>query len=195
MKSSPQGSDEIKKVDRVSEVKATPGRLQDVSAWLENDSTLLPHERVGSDFSWLQEKTEEDISAQKAHELEEEESFLYGTEASQSGEHSKQEKMGGFGGTQQSSSVFGGFDQKRYLQTASHALTSLGFNSVQCEKLQNMLNNLGASSDAGRTTMKTVGQQDGNEPAACLTPDTAVASLSNPGVRKALESLQSLIKG
>lgn len=49
------------------------------SIFSDNDS-LLPHERGGSDFSWIQTQTQEDFLKQKATEIEDEESFLYGNE-------------------------------------------------------------------------------------------------------------------
>lgn len=49
------------------------------SIFSDNDS-LLPHERGGSDFSWIQTQTQEDFLKQKATEVEDEESFLYGSE-------------------------------------------------------------------------------------------------------------------
>lgn len=49
------------------------------SIFSDNDS-LLPHERGGSDFSWIQTQTQEDFLKQKASEIEDEESFLYGTD-------------------------------------------------------------------------------------------------------------------
>lgn len=44
----------------------------------ENDSMLLPHDRVGSDFSWIQASSQEDSApVQRKEDLDDEE-FLYG---------------------------------------------------------------------------------------------------------------------
>lgn len=51
------------------------------SIFSDNDS-LLPHERGGSDFSWIQTKTQDDFLKQMANEIEDEESFLYGSDES-----------------------------------------------------------------------------------------------------------------
>lgn len=48
----------------------------------ETDSNLLPHERVGCDFFWLQ-GTREVSPVQKPEEVEDEEDFLYGNEENQ----------------------------------------------------------------------------------------------------------------
>lgn len=47
------------------------------SLFSDNDM-LLPHERIGGDFSWIQTQSQEDLKMLKAHEVEDEESFLYG---------------------------------------------------------------------------------------------------------------------
>ncbi|CAB1343592.1 unnamed protein product [Coregonus sp. 'balchen'] len=52
----------------------------------ETDSNLLPHERVGCDFSWLQ-GTREVSPVQKPEEVEDEEDFLYGNEDIQPKQH------------------------------------------------------------------------------------------------------------
>ncbi|XP_024280537.1 uncharacterized protein si:ch211-195b21.5 isoform X1 [Oncorhynchus tshawytscha] len=57
-----------------------------VSRQEETDSNLLPHERVGCDFSWLQ-GTREVSPVQKLEEVEDEENFLYGNEDNQSKQH------------------------------------------------------------------------------------------------------------
>ncbi|XP_056148092.1 uncharacterized protein si:ch211-195b21.5 isoform X2 [Lampris incognitus] len=46
---------------------------------VENDSIILPHDRVGNDFSWLQASSQEDSAAiQKTEDPDDEDSFLYG---------------------------------------------------------------------------------------------------------------------
>ena len=44
----------------------------------EQDSMLLPHERVGNDFSWLHSSGPELSNQRQTDDLEDEESFLYG---------------------------------------------------------------------------------------------------------------------
>lgn len=165
---------------------------------LESDSMLLPHERVGSDFSWLNDKSEEDLSALKANELEDEESFLYGTEASsQNTGHDTGEKISSSSmGAHQSKSLFSNLvDPKTPQQMALSAISSVSLNSTECEKIKSILNNMGGTSDTGRM-LKTPGQKEENYATAELfNSDAATATLSDPSVRKALESLQTLIKG
>lgn len=147
---------------------------------LENDSMLLPHERVISDFSWLHEKSQEEISIQKAREYEEEESFLYGTETS---------------------SLLGEYathlvDTKQPHEMAMSAFAPSSLDEMECEKIKNILSSLSGTSHTSRMMVQTQGQMKGNEVfPAVLSSDTAVAALSNPNVHKALESLQSMIKG
>ncbi|XP_072247673.1 uncharacterized protein [Leuresthes tenuis] len=197
-----QASDESKRVQCVADKHSSQQHdRHDNSASLENDSMLLPHERVGSDFSWLQEKSVEDISAQKANELEDEESFLYGTQASSQVGHNDilQEMDSSSVGSHQNMSLFSSLrnllDPKQTFQVASSAFVSSGLGGTECEKVENILNSLGASSDVCKVKVKTQGAKEGNKlTPALLSSDTAVSTMNNPNVRKALESLQSLIK-
>lgn len=180
---------------------------------VENDSMLLPHDRVGSDFSWLQAHSQEDSTVQKADELEDEESFLYGKEDtggneankfsttlfpvfSQIGEHAKLQKdMSALCSQQyyQNKSSFGNvLDQKQSFHMTSLGLASASLDSSEYEKIKNILKSVGTA-DVGEI-MKMQEQSPtlvGSVPAANLT----TPALSNPNVRQALESLQSLIKG
>lgn len=163
---------------------------QDNSTSLENDSMLLPHERVGGDFSWLQEKSEEDISVQRANELEEEESFLYGTVSP----HAKQSKPQELHSSAVHQSPLSGCQNpllsKQSLQIPS-SVSSL--DSEQCEKIKSILSSLGIPSHSEKDPVKTLELKEGSEPpAVAVSSDTAMATLNNPNVRKALESL---IKG
>lgn len=197
-----QTSSDIKKVQSVSaEHSIKKLNCQDNATLLESDSMLLPHERVGSDFSWLKDKSQEDLSVQKVNELEDEESFLYGAEASsQNGGHVRVEKMNcSTVGGHHNRSLLSGFsnqlDPKSPQQVALSAFSSISLDNMECEKIKNILNNLGGTSDIGKMLMKTQGQQEGSDPSPALFgSETAAATLSNPNVRKALESLQSLIK-
>ncbi|MED6288884.1 hypothetical protein CHARACLAT_030796 [Characodon lateralis] len=197
-----QASNETRKVESFSaEHKIQKHDSQDNSTLLESDSMLLPHDRVGSDFSWLKDKSQEDISVQKAKELEDEESFLYGAEASsQNTGHVKVEKINCSSvGSQQNMPLFGGFsnlvDPKEPQQMALSAFSSVSLDSMECEKIKNILSSLSGTSDIGKMLIKTQGRKEGNDVSSALfSSDTAVATLSDPNVRKALESLQSLIK-
>lgn len=141
---------------------------------------LLPHERVVSDFSWLQEKSQEEISILKAREFEEEESFLYGTETH---------------------SLLGDRAQlldyaKQPRQMAPSTFASASLSKMECEKIKNILSSLDGTSGKGKMMVQTQRQNEGTEAfPAVLSSDTAMATLNNLNVRKALDSLQSLIKG
>ncbi|XP_013858032.1 uncharacterized protein si:ch211-195b21.5 [Austrofundulus limnaeus] len=172
-----QSSNEIKQVEHVPKMHMSQQHESlTTSPSLENDSMLLPHERVVSDFSWLNEKSQEEISILKAKEFEEEESFLYGTETS---------------------SLLGGHakllvDMKQPHQMALSTFASASLDKMECEKIKNILNSLGETSNKGKMMVQTRRQNEGSEAfPAVLTSDTTMARLNN---LKALESLQSLIK-
>lgn len=219
--SSLQASDESKKVEYVSEEQHDS---QENSTSLENDSMLLPHDRVGSDFSWLQVQSQEDTVVRKTAEFDDEESFLYGNEDtgekqsntalfaaySQIGEHvkpqhNKMESCALDSQHHQNKSIFSNcgdlLDSKQPLQISSSGLASANLDSSECEKIKNILKSLGTV-DIREIMGKMQGQKEGKHlsPAQPPGPDPAVAAvglpaLSNPNVRQALESLQSLIKG
>ncbi|KAI3363496.1 hypothetical protein L3Q82_011576 [Scortum barcoo] len=196
---------------------------QENSALLENDSMVLPHDRVGNDFSWLQAQSQEDSTVQKADELEDEESFLYGNEDiggkqtnksstmlfkafSQIGEQATpQERDSPALGSQchQTDSMFSGFgdhtDPKQPLQMTSSSLASANLDSSECEKIKNILKSLGTTNISEiMVTMKGQKEEKQLSPAPVSSDPTAAGLalpvLSNPNVRQALESLQSLIK-
>lgn len=228
MISTVQASDETKKVECAHHAADEPRHQQhyslDSSTSLENDSMLLPHDRVGSDFSWLQAQSQEDSTVQKADELEDEESFLYGSEDigkkqtnnssatlfaefSQIGEHEKPQEMDGLVlGSQQhhqnkfiNSSFRDLIDLKQPHKINSSSLTSANLDSSECEKIKNILKSLGTA-DISEIMVKMQGQEAKQLSAALLSSDSTAASLalpalSDPKVRQSLESLQSLIKG
>uniref|UniRef100_A0A1A8IZS6 C2H2-type domain-containing protein n=1 Tax=Nothobranchius kuhntae TaxID=321403 RepID=A0A1A8IZS6_NOTKU len=145
---------------------------------LENDSILLPHERVVGDFSWLQEKSQEEISVLKAKEFEEEESFLYGS--------------GGYLQTEEHAKHLGAQEP---LQMASSAFANASLDKLEFDKIKKILDSLGGTSDIGKMVMNTQMIKEGSEAfPAILNSDVAVETLKNPSVRKSLESLQSLIR-
>lgn len=78
IQTSNQGQD--RKVDCVP-IKSHPRSSrcqQEDQVTSEHDSMLLPHERVGIDFSWLQSSSLELSNDRPTDDLEDEESFLYG---------------------------------------------------------------------------------------------------------------------
>lgn len=207
-----QGSDESKKVVCApDQYRHQQHDSQENLTSLENDSMLLPHDRVGSDFSWLQVHSQENSTIQKADELEDEESFLYGNEDTggneaskcsatlfpaffQIGEHAKlkEKDVSAFCSQQyyQNKSSFGNVQP---LQMTSLSLASASLDSSEYEKIKSILKSVGTA-DMGEIMVKMQGQSPallGSVPATNLT----MPALSNPNVRQALESLQSLIKG
>ncbi|KAM6922636.1 uncharacterized protein PEZ65_010988 isoform 2-T2 [Lycodopsis pacificus] len=208
-----QASDESKKVECVpNEHRHQQHNSNENSTSLENDSMLLPHDRVGSDFSWLQVRSQEDSAVLNAHELEDEESFLYGNEdtggkqakKSSIGEHAKLQKMASSGSQHhQNKSIFSSFgdlfDLKQPLQMNSSSVASADLDSSECEKIRNILKSLGTA-DVSDIMVKIQGQREGRQPSPVVPASDQTAAglvlpaLRNPNVRHALESLQSLIK-
>jgi len=156
---------------------------------------LLPHDRVGSDFSWLQAHTTPPAAvAVKVEELEDEESFLYGNEDArgkradgssaallasfpQGSEQADRQEAASAGGQQhqQSRSILADLDSSEF------------------EKIRNILKSLG-SADVSEMMVKM--QPSAALPASDRTAaGLALPALRNPNVRLALESLQSLIRG
>lgn len=219
--SSVQASDKSKKLQCVADDDRHQQRdSQENSTSLENDSMLLPHDRVGSDFSWLQAQSQEDSDVWKANELEDEESFLYGNEdiggkqANKSstslfaafariGENAKLQEMDSQM-HHQNKSIFSGFgdllDLKQPIQMTSSSLASANLDSSECEKIRNILKSLGTT-DISNIMGNMQGQNEGKQPSPALlgsdptAAGLALPALSNSNVRQSLESLQSLIKG
>lgn len=220
--SSVQASDESKKRQCVpDEYKPPQHDSQENSASLETDSMLLPHDRVGSDFSWLQGQSQEDTTVQKADELEDEESFLYGNEdtggkqpnkssATLFAPFSQMSEQGKLQGmdvsalcSQQHESILSGsgnlLDLKQHLQITSSRLASAKLDSTECEKIKNILKSQGTA-DISKIMVKKHGQKEEKQPPALLGSNLTATSLAmpamnNPNIQQALESLQSLIKG
>lgn len=200
---------------------------QETSTSLDNDSMLLPHDRVGSDFSWLQAQSQEDPVVEKTDELDDEESFLYGNEDgggkrscdkstplfpafSQTGgrvlSHGKERERCDVGSQQhsQNKSIFSAFgdllDINQQLQITS-SNRSANLDSSEFEETRNILKSLGTT-DTSDLIAKMRGHEDGTQESSAqlLSSVPAIAALglpalNSPSVRKALESLQSLIKG
>ncbi|GAA6218664.1 uncharacterized protein LOC108895769 isoform X3 [Lates japonicus] len=219
-----QASDESKKRQCVPDEYRPPQHdSQENSASLETDSMLLPHDRVGSDFSWLQGQSQEDATVQKADELEDEESFLYGNEDTGGKQLSKssatlfaafsqmaeQGKLQGMDVSalcsqqhRQTKSILSGpgnlLDLKQHLQITSSRLASAKLDSTECEKIKNILKSQGTA-DISEIMVKKQGQKEEKQPPALLgsnltATNLAMPAMNNPNVQQALESLQSLIK-
>lgn len=189
---------------------------QDFSTTFERDSMILPHDRVGSDFSWLQVPSQEESTVQKTKELEDEESFLYGNDTtwaqsvvalSKAGEQGKLPKADSlaFSGQQQyRKSVFTScskvLDMKPLLQASSPSIASANVESSESENIKNIFKSLDTA-ELSDIMAKVRGPTEGKDLyPALLSSDpsalgVALPGVSDPNVRKALESLQSLIKG
>lgn len=214
--SSVQASDKSKKVDCVPNVQRhQPCNSNENSTSLENDSMVLPHDRVGSDFSWLQVQSQEDSAVLKADVLEDEESFLYGNEDTRGkeakkssttlftpfpgiGELAKPRAMAHSGSQHHQKSrfsTFGGPLDLKQPQMTSPSVASANLDSIEYEKIRNILESLGKA-DVSEIMDKMQGLKEGKQPSPAR-PAAALAlpALSHPNVRHALESLQSLIKG
>lgn len=226
MFSSIQASDESKKVESVStEQRHEPLDSQFNSTSLENDCMLLPHDRVGGDFAWLQAQNQEDSTVQKAKELEDEESFLYGNADigekqvnksstslfpafSQIGEHAKLQEMDSIALSSQQCdlnrsavSSFGDlFDLKQSNQMTPSSSASTSLEGSECEKIKNILKSL-STANISEVMVKMQSQKEKKQLSPALPNSNpaaaglALPALSDPNVRQALESLQSLIKG
>lgn len=181
--------------------KQKPDNSLDYSLSMDNDCMLLPHERVGGDFSWLQMQSHEDTPAQKADEFEDEESFLYGSEDTREKQATsssslfktfpqrndspsyQQHPLSGFTG-------FGDMlNPKHPLQISSLNLATTNLDSRECEKVKNILKGLGS-----KDVREIMGKKEEKQQAPALSA-SALPALGDPNVRQALESLQSLIKG
>lgn len=177
----PQAQDECKTMKCASDEPTRVKREdQDSLSLRERESMLLPHERVGGDFSWLQGMREEESSDRKATELEDEESFLYGDEALY--QIKEKEAKSPF------PTGFGHLLDPKILQPASLALAHSSPASMDCGNVKTMLKSWGSTNE----------QKEASP--AFISSDKTVASLAlpalkNPNVRQALESLQSLIQG
>ncbi|XP_029030994.1 uncharacterized protein si:ch211-195b21.5 [Betta splendens] len=163
---------------------------------LDNDSVLLPHERVGSDFSWLHVSSQENVTIQKADVLEDEESFLYGNPDSGgneltifpifSGQHFQQQDVPTFHSQQPYLSKSGcGHDAQELKRPPQVA--SMSLDSSEYEKIKEILKTV-ATSDVSQVIV------DMQEPSPVGFESIPVPSLSNPYLCQVLESLQCLFK-
>lgn len=205
----------------------------------ESDSLLLPHERVGSDFSWLQGPIE-DVEHKK-EDVEDEESFLYGNEEDNGKQHgvtlpvsqSRPTTQQGYTETPltgrhyfQNNPPYGNHGATQDLRRPHHQASSNTrpeqraqpatiLDMKECEKIKNMLKNIGLNLRTAEISKMMVKLQEQKkqpfptiqspgfqspalplgagpqqEPKLANTP----AHGSTP-LRLALESLHSIIKG
>ena len=199
--SSVQASDENRKVQCVANEQHSS---QDDSTSVENDSMLLPHDRVGSDFSWLQAQSQEDFTAQKADELDDEESFLYGNEdtGGKQDHITSTTPFSAFSQTAPSSqqSIFSSFGDRLDLKQPLQITSSINLDNSEFEKIKNILKSQGTA-NINQIVVKMQGQKEEKQLSPVLLgSDQTAASLTmqamkNSNVQQALQSLQSLIKG
>lgn len=107
------------------------------------DPIILPHDRVGSDFSWLQGPSQ---TVQKEKDFEAEESFLYRNEQSKSSEiFSCSEKRGRAQPAQLYSQTRSSSEHlQQHLQNTSRMASAL-LDSTECEKIKSILKRLGSA--------------------------------------------------
>lgn len=145
----------------------------------ENDSTLLPHDRVGSDFSWLQVHRQENDTVHKADALEDEESFLYGGEDIRGQDASAICSW-------RSSFDHSGHEAKQAPPSGASGPARL--DNSDYEKIKEILRSAGVA-NMSEAMVKMQAQ------APVCFGSMPAPSLTNPHVRQALESVQCLIKG
>lgn len=133
------------------------GGQQETSA-TGDDLIILPHDRVGSDFSWLQAPTQKKPGVQKDDGFEAEESFLYGNKdtakaSSRSSETFCSEKRGrtstaAFDSEQHHtrSGLSDLQNVQKHLQGASMVASDL-LDSGECEKIKSILKCLGSAEE------------------------------------------------
>ncbi|XP_029688345.1 uncharacterized protein isoform X2 [Takifugu rubripes] len=145
------------------------------------DLITLPHDRVGSDFFWLQAPNQKDSGVHKDEALGAEESFLYGKEAASRSfsETSCREKPGGAPET----STFGGVEDllnvQQHLQNTSRIASAL-LDSSTCERIKSVLSCLGSAH-------VVTGQEPEEEPLLSPAP-TASPLTGQPNMLQALQS-------
>lgn len=180
---------------------------------LDNDSMLLPHDRIVSDFSWLHASHEKESTFKAAHEFEDEELFLYGNydttqqiskapsaDFYQNGGQSKQDLNICPAQTQKQDKPtlgsLGDFLPKQPFQVTSSSFASSYLDSSECEKLKNILKSVNLASETERNTQRAREEKHlypvphGSESEPVPKP-----AVKETNVLQALESLQSLFKG
>lgn len=127
-----------------------PGQQQNLK---ENSATgedliILPHDRVGSDFSWLQGPSQKD---QKEDDFKAEESFLYGNEERKSSEiFSCREKRGRAQQPQHEHLR----NVQQHLQSTSRIASAL-LDSTESENIKSILKCLGSADMAKAQALET----------------------------------------
>lgn len=120
----------------------TPAAENSIFSIFSDNDSLLPHERGGSDFSWIQTQTQEDFLKQKATEVEDEESFLYGNEEPAASSSAP--------------------------QFTSSAYPSL--EGAEFDKIKNILKNVGSNSAEAKATPKSAVLPVSSNPAVHALP-------------------------
>lgn len=180
---------------------------------LDNDSMLLPHDRVVSDFSWLHASHEKESTYKAARELEDEELFLYGNyDTTQKMEKTPSANFYQNGGeSKQELNIFttqiqkrdqrtlgslGDFVPVRPLQVTSSSFASSYLDSSECEKLKNILKSVSLASETqGNTQQPREEKHLFPVPHGSDSEPVPKSAVKEKNVLQALESLQYLIKG
>ena len=163
---------------------------------LESESVILPHDRTGSDFWWLQASSQQDSTVPTAKELDDEESFLYGNKVTgKHGGHSKPQETGNPAlidrHNEQDKPTF------RCLVDLSDSKQPLIKTSTcQNEKIRSIFQSLDPT-NISDMMVKVQGLMEEKQPGLPHTDPAAVMlpDLRNLHIQQNVESLQSLIKG
>ena len=141
-----------------------PTTTQDQSIPSVNDSMLLPHERVGNDFSWLQGTSEEETKKEEV-DVEDEESFLYGNV-----NDSQRQPSSSLQFTEQSQPMAPSTTYQGHVET-SHAGQAYSLNQPLFRNLGELLGDLKprGQGTASAPTVKT--EHTGQQPNSSLPPD------------------------
>lgn len=169
---------------------------------------LLPHDRVVSDFSWLQASHERESTFKAAPELEDEELFLYGNNDTaqhmnktssadfyQNGGQSKPELNSFTSQTRkQDKPTLGSLEDFVLKQPLQLTSSSLASSYLDSSELKNILKSVNLASEPERNTQWP--RQEKHLYPVSHGPDSGPKpAVKETHVLQALESLQSLIKG
>jgi len=178
---------------------------------------LLPHERVGNDFSWLQSCGPELSNDRPTDDLEDEESFLYGDISEKTTNQyvpskssplvSQQtyqqnpmfENLGELFNLKPPPQVSSAIAVKPEPKSTWQEHSSCTHDMKDHKNFQEMLKNMGlnlASVDISKLFVKT--EEKDHSPTHTSGPEQnppVFPAVGDPNARQALETLQSLIKG
>lgn len=183
---------------------------------VDNDSMLLPHDRVVSDFSWLHASYEKESTFKAAQELDDEELFLYGNydtaqpmsksstaDLYQNGGQRKQEPSSLTPRTHRQekptlvpTQSLGDFALAPPPQVAPSSSVASFLDSGECEKLKKILQSVNLASEPERIPQWPREEKRLRPVAHRSDSDSAAKpAVKEANVLQALESLQSLLQG